>query len=106
EVQGVGPWTAHYIAMRALGEPDAFPAGDLGVVRALANGDRRPAPRTIAARAERWRPWRAYAVMALWTPERPTLERKEDAVKLQTANVNTPLGEVMLVARAGRLCAL
>ena len=58
ELPGVGPWTAHYLAMRALHLPDAFPATDLGVRKAL--GDR---AETIA---ERWRPFRAYAVMHLW----------------------------------------
>ena len=55
---GIGPWTADYIAMRALGDPDAFPATDLVIARALASGG--------AARAEHWRPWRAYAAMHLW----------------------------------------
>jgi AraC family transcriptional regulator, regulatory protein of adaptative response / DNA-3-methyladenine glycosylase II len=64
---GVGAWTAQYIAMRALGEPDAFPAGDLGVRRALAAGGRLPRERDVLARAESWRPWRAYAAVALWT---------------------------------------
>jgi AraC family transcriptional regulator of adaptative response / DNA-3-methyladenine glycosylase II len=64
---GIGDWTAHYIAMRALGEPDAFPAGDLGVRTALSRGGALPPERAVRARAEAWRPWRAYAVMALWT---------------------------------------
>ncbi len=64
---GIGDWTAHYIAMRALGEPDAFPAGDLGVRKALARGGRLPTEREVLALAEPWRPWRAYAVIALWT---------------------------------------
>jgi len=70
---GIGDWTAQYLAMRALGEPDAFPAGDLGVRQALAgapgtDGNRKlPSEREVRARAERWRPWRAYAVIALWT---------------------------------------
>lgn len=64
---GVGAWTAQYIAMRALGETDAFPAGDLGVRKALARGGRMPSERETIARAERWRPWRAYATLALWT---------------------------------------
>ncbi len=64
---GIGAWTAHYIAMRALGEPDAFPSGDLGLRHALARGGEAPDAAAVAARAERWRPWRAYAVMALWT---------------------------------------
>jgi AraC family transcriptional regulator of adaptative response / DNA-3-methyladenine glycosylase II len=59
---GVGPWTAHYLAMRALHLPDAFPAADLGVRKALGL-----APAAAIARAEAWRPLRAYAVMHLWT---------------------------------------
>jgi len=66
---GIGTWTAQYLAMRALGEPDAFPAGDLGVRRALARGTRLPAEREVLARAEAWRPWRAYATLALWAHE-------------------------------------
>jgi AraC family transcriptional regulator of adaptative response / DNA-3-methyladenine glycosylase II len=56
---GIGPWTSHYVALRALHWPDAFPAGDLGVKKALGSQPER--------RAESWRPWRAYAVMHLWT---------------------------------------
>jgi len=65
-LDGVGEWTAHYIAMRALREPDAFPASDLGLRRALATAAGRPSPRAVLAAAERWRPWRAYAVLHLW----------------------------------------
>ena len=65
-VPGIGAWTAHYIAMRALGEPDAFPAADLGLRRALGNGAGRLAPARVAELAEAWRPWRAYAAMHLW----------------------------------------
>jgi AraC family transcriptional regulator, regulatory protein of adaptative response / DNA-3-methyladenine glycosylase II len=63
---GVGPWTVEMIAMRALGDPDAFPASDLGVRRAA--GDRGiPATAPALTRhAERWRPWRAYGVQYLW----------------------------------------
>jgi AraC family transcriptional regulator of adaptative response / DNA-3-methyladenine glycosylase II len=64
---GIGDWTAHYIAMRALREPDAFPAGDLGLRRALAQGDRPLTPRSLSQRSETWRPWRAYAAVRLWT---------------------------------------
>jgi AraC family transcriptional regulator of adaptative response / DNA-3-methyladenine glycosylase II len=66
---GIGPWTAHYLAMRALHHPDAFPASDLGVRKALAArpGDPLPPVREIEARAEAWRPFRAYAVLHLWT---------------------------------------
>lgn len=64
---GVGDWTAHYIAMRELREPDAFPADDAGLLRAMAVIDgRRPTARELLARAERWRPWRAYAAQHLW----------------------------------------
>jgi AraC family transcriptional regulator of adaptative response / DNA-3-methyladenine glycosylase II len=63
---GIGDWTAQYIAMRALGEPDAFPASDLGIAKALQQGERRPSLKQILQRAESWRPWRAYAAMSLW----------------------------------------
>jgi len=64
---GVGEWTAQYIAMRALGEPDAFPCGDLGLRKALAAEGAGPvADRVLRSAAEDWRPWRAYAAMALW----------------------------------------
>ncbi|MDB4959046.1 MAG: regulatory protein [Myxococcales bacterium] len=63
ELPGIGPWTAHYLAMRALHLPDAFPAMDLGVQKAL----RRSGAKAAEARAEAWRPFRSYAVMHLWT---------------------------------------
>ena len=66
---GIGPWTAHYIAMRALRHPDAFPAGDLGLRKALgelAGADGLASERTLMLRAEAWRPWRAYAAAYLW----------------------------------------
>ena len=66
DIPGIGDWTAHYIAMRALREPDGFPAGDLGLRRALTTGASDPSPAAIRQRAEAWRPWRAYATMALW----------------------------------------
>ncbi|HNT39132.1 MAG TPA: Ada metal-binding domain-containing protein [Rubrivivax sp.] len=59
---GVGEWTAQLIAMRALAWPDAWPAADIGLMNALGTRD----PRQVAACAEAWRPWRAYAVMKLW----------------------------------------
>jgi AraC family transcriptional regulator of adaptative response / DNA-3-methyladenine glycosylase II len=65
-IPGIGPWTAHYIAMRGLGEPDAFPAGDLGLLRALAREGRKSTPRQALERAEHWRPWRAYGATYLW----------------------------------------
>jgi AraC family transcriptional regulator of adaptative response / DNA-3-methyladenine glycosylase II len=71
---GVGPWTAQAIAMRALGEPDAFPAGDLGLRKALASGGPLPSIPSVTARAGGWRPWRAYALIHLWT----NLANRED----------------------------
>jgi 3-methyladenine DNA glycosylase/8-oxoguanine DNA glycosylase len=65
---GIGDWTAQYIALRGLKHPDAFPASDLGILRALAGPDgRRPTPAAVAARAEAWRPYRAYAAQHLWS---------------------------------------
>ncbi|MGH9076418.1 MAG: AlkA N-terminal domain-containing protein [Acidimicrobiales bacterium] len=67
-IPGVGPWTAEMVAMRALGDPDAFPATDLGVRRgAQALGIPTGPPADLVARAQRWRPWRAYAVVYLWS---------------------------------------
>jgi AraC family transcriptional regulator of adaptative response / DNA-3-methyladenine glycosylase II len=64
---GIGEWTAQYIAMRELREPDAFPAADIGLMRAMAAADgQRPSPAELLSRAERWRPWRAYAALHLW----------------------------------------
>ena len=66
-ISGIGEWTAQYIALRALREPDAFPASDLALLRSAANGSGvRPAPAQLLARAEPWRPWRAYAAQHLW----------------------------------------
>jgi AraC family transcriptional regulator of adaptative response / DNA-3-methyladenine glycosylase II len=63
---GVGAWTSSYVALRALGDPDAFMPTDLGVRRAAAALGCDDAPRDLLARAERWRPWRAYAMSHLW----------------------------------------
>jgi AraC family transcriptional regulator of adaptative response / DNA-3-methyladenine glycosylase II len=61
-IPGIGPWTAQYIAMRALGWPDAFPHPDVAAIKAI--GEKSPAAALRAA--EKWRPWRAYALMHLW----------------------------------------
>jgi AraC family transcriptional regulator, regulatory protein of adaptative response / DNA-3-methyladenine glycosylase II len=79
---GVGDWTAQYIAMRALRWPDAFPTGDLGLLRASGVGS----ARTLHAEAEAWRPWRSYAAMYLWSAsaegkrnhEKHEITRKKD----------------------------
>jgi 3-methyladenine DNA glycosylase/8-oxoguanine DNA glycosylase len=76
-IPGIGEWTAQYIAMRALGETDAFPATDIALVRALEEGGRRPTAKAVIARAEAWRPWRAYAVLHLWTNDARTTSPKK-----------------------------
>jgi len=69
---GIGPWTAGYISMRALSDPDAFPPGDAGVLRALRQLGHRVGPGSDsgsgsdAGAAQGWRPWRSYAVHQLW----------------------------------------
>ena len=64
---GFGDWTAQYVAMRALGEPDAFPAGDLGLRKALGDDGKPAAERAVREAAEAWRPWRSYAAVWLWS---------------------------------------
>ena len=64
---GIGPWTTAYIALRALGDPDAFLPTDLGVRHALERLGRPGDPAGAALAAERWRPWRSYALMHLWS---------------------------------------
>jgi AraC family transcriptional regulator of adaptative response / DNA-3-methyladenine glycosylase II len=66
-LRGIGPWTASYIAMRALGDPDVFLPADLGVRRALEKLGHPGDPDSAETLAERWRPWRSYAVQYLWT---------------------------------------
>jgi AraC family transcriptional regulator, regulatory protein of adaptative response / DNA-3-methyladenine glycosylase II len=76
-VPGIGPWTAHYIAMRGLRWPDAFPKEDIAVRGKLGG--------VSAARAEElsqaWRPWRSYAVMHIWNQPKPSLSSTERPVK-------------------------
>jgi AraC family transcriptional regulator of adaptative response / DNA-3-methyladenine glycosylase II len=80
---GFGAWTAQYVALRALGEPDAFPAGDLVLRRMAAPGAPPLTTRALEARAEGWRPWRGYAVMHLW-------RAAGDAVGGRALRVRTP----------------
>jgi AraC family transcriptional regulator of adaptative response / DNA-3-methyladenine glycosylase II len=72
---GIGEWTAQVIAMRALREPDAFPAGDLGLRRALGAHGRPASAARVREAAEAWRPWRAYAAALLWMSDGPPLRR-------------------------------
>ncbi|MFE7763345.1 AlkA N-terminal domain-containing protein [Streptomyces sp. NPDC057438] len=66
---GFGPWTVEVIAMRALGDPDAFLPGDLGIRRAARESGLPSTPAALTARAAAWRPWRAYAVQYLWATD-------------------------------------
>ena len=66
EIKGIGEWTAHYVAMRALADPNAFPHSDLILLRAAAETGETLTPRALKAKAEPWQPWRAYAVLFLW----------------------------------------
>jgi len=94
QLPGVGPWTASYIAMRALGDPDAFPLADLGLKRAFEQQGVAADLRSIERRAEAWRPWRAYATHHLWaslaeTPLRqrsPSTHTRSHSLKHQQAD--------------------
>ncbi|MEO8463992.1 MAG: Ada metal-binding domain-containing protein [Gammaproteobacteria bacterium] len=72
ELPGIGPWTAHYVAMRALGWPDAFPPNDVGVLKAMKQLFGISSQREADAHSRAWQPWRGYAVLRLWN----TLEKK------------------------------
>jgi AraC family transcriptional regulator, regulatory protein of adaptative response / DNA-3-methyladenine glycosylase II len=82
-IAGIGDWTAQYVAMRALNKPDAFPSGDL-VLRRMA-GD--CSARELDRRSERWRPWRAYAVMLLWQAAK---DRDQQARRIPNAQTVLP----------------
>jgi len=80
---GIGPWTAGYIGMRALADPDAFPPGDAGLLRALRQLGHPGGPGSDAGTAQAWRPWRAYAVHHLWA----TLETATKAAVTKTGEI-------------------
>ena len=70
-IRGIGDWTAEYVAMRAFKDPDAFPASDLGLLRAFDGPtNERMRPAELLARADAWRPWRAYAALLIWGSEK------------------------------------
>jgi AraC family transcriptional regulator of adaptative response / DNA-3-methyladenine glycosylase II len=79
EIPGIGDWTAQYITMRALNDTDAFPSGDLGLMRAMSLSNQRE----ITQRAEAWRPWRAYAAMYLWQTNGAKAQSKRTLGKLK-----------------------
>jgi AraC family transcriptional regulator of adaptative response / DNA-3-methyladenine glycosylase II len=66
---GIGPWTAGYVTMRALADPDAFLPTDLGIKRAAELNGLPTEPVALTERSKAWRPWRAYALMHLWHSE-------------------------------------
>ncbi|MDB3909374.1 DNA-3-methyladenine glycosylase 2 family protein, partial [Gammaproteobacteria bacterium] len=75
EIKGIGDWTAHYIALRVLSDPDAFPYSDLILRRAAASNQETLSPKALLSRAEIWRPWRAYAVILLWKHYQQTMRK-------------------------------
>lgn len=85
EIPGIGSWTAEYVAMRALGEPDAFPAGDVALQSALQLTGERASER----RAEPWRPWRSYATIYLWMMGHKTVGR-ESMLEMRGAQIAAP----------------
>ncbi|HOZ05076.1 MAG TPA: AlkA N-terminal domain-containing protein [Arenimonas sp.] len=76
---GIGPWTAQYVAMRALRQPDAFPAGDL-ILQQVMGGDTRLSEKETEARSQAWRPWRAYSVLHLWHLSGDLAKEKKNVV--------------------------
>ncbi len=95
EIPGIGKWTAQYVAMRALGEPDAFPCRDLGLLHALKLGS----SRGLEVRAQAWRPWRAYAAMYLWRIP------ADSAALAKRASFTSNDGEDVLVKTASQTVA-
>lgn len=77
-LRGIGPWTAQYIALRGLGERDAFPASDLGLLRAFERSRGRLTPPELSKLAEAWRPQRAYAVFRMWLQPEPAHGTRQD----------------------------
>jgi AraC family transcriptional regulator of adaptative response / DNA-3-methyladenine glycosylase II len=67
EIPGIGDWTAQYVSMRALGDSDAFPSTDLGLIKVASIGPKRVTAAALRDRSQAWRPWRAYAAMCLWS---------------------------------------
>jgi len=98
EIPGIGNWTAQYVAMRALGEPDAFPSGDLGLLRALGL----QSSREMERRAEGWRPWRAYASMYLWcvASKRRSRECGESIPPAKNSSLEITARQVPIIGRS------
>jgi AraC family transcriptional regulator of adaptative response / DNA-3-methyladenine glycosylase II len=87
QIAGIGKWTAQYVAMRAMGEPDAFPSSDLGLLRAIGLEN----SRDLEVRAESWRPWRAYAAMYLWSIGSQSATQEKRSAPGKTRNVTAAI---------------
>lgn len=92
---GIGEWTAQYVALRALGEPDAFPASDLVLRRMAAAGGTPCSVKALQEKAQAWRPWRGYAAMHLWCASADTASARirlgrKDAIAIQISSRCSP----------------
>ena len=103
ELPGIGPWTAHYIAMRALRWPDAFPKEDIALLNNLGGVTAKKAEEMSQA----WRPWRSYAVLHLWRRRTETLAHLQRRKKMTYfyKTMKSPVGELKLVASDKGLAA-
>ena len=89
-IRGIGTWTAAHVAMRGFHDPDAFPHGDAGLRRALRALGRRDDARSVAVLQQRWRPWRAYAAIQLWTSSDPTTSIDANRARPASAQAASP----------------
>ena len=105
ELPGIGPWTADYVAMRALGHPDVFLPTDLGVRNALVGLGHDPGE--VVADSDRWRPWRSYALMHLWNTLMPATPPAGNLARTRRTDMwtvmDSPIGELRLVERDGEV---
>ncbi len=82
QLKGIGPWTAHYVATRALQAPDAFPPGDVGLLRGMAALGELLTKAELQEYSTRWQPWRAYAAMQLWAVDSQSEPAIESLVQM------------------------
>ena len=107
EIPGIGPWTADYIALRALGHPDVFLPTDIGIRDALRGLERDPAYADDLA--EDWRPWRSYAQLHLWHTLSPTTDpHSTDPGRTLTmwTVMDSPIGDLRIVEHDGAITAI
>jgi AraC family transcriptional regulator, regulatory protein of adaptative response / DNA-3-methyladenine glycosylase II len=90
QLPGIGPWTAEYVAMRALRDPDAFMPTDLGIRRGAAALGLPEEPAALLAAGEQWRPWRSYAMAHLWSVPAPAVGRAADSARRSTPDTTIP----------------